>query len=109
MFEVRTLEETKTSCIKDHNRALCPFLDFLAGKFGGSQKRLAARKKRLGLAGSHNSLPHFQKEAITRDLKQLILHYRLNAAPAAAVRAHSIVFYENEVIVDKAGNELMIV
>jgi len=57
MFAVRTLEEMKTSCIKDHNRALCPFLDFLAGKFGGLQKRLAARKKKVGLAGSHNSLP----------------------------------------------------
>ena len=50
MFAVRTLEETKTSGINDHNRALCPFLDFLAGKFGGSQKRLAARKRGLRLA-----------------------------------------------------------
>ena len=52
---------------------------------------------------------NFQKETITRDPKQLILHNRLNAAPAAHFRAHSIVFYENEVIVDKGGNELMIV
>ena len=51
----------------------------------------------------------FQKEVVTRDPKQLILHYRLNAARAANIRAHSIVFYENEVIVDKVGNELMIV
>ena len=51
----------------------------------------------------------YQKEVVTRDPKQLILHYRLNVAPAANVRAHSIVFYENEVIVDKVGNELMIV
>ena len=52
---------------------------------------------------------NYQKEAITRDPKQLILHYRLNVAPAANVRAHSIVFYESEVIVKTVGNELMIV
>ena len=51
----------------------------------------------------------FQKEVVTRDPKQLILHYRLNVAPAANVRAHSIVFYENEVVVKTMGNELMIV
>ena len=51
----------------------------------------------------------FQKENVTRDPKQLILHYRLNAAPAANVRAHSIVFYESEVVVKTVGNELMIV
>ena len=51
----------------------------------------------------------YQKEVITRDPKQLILHYRLNVAPAANVRAHSIVFYESEVVVKTVGNELMIV
>ena len=51
----------------------------------------------------------YQKEAVTRDPKQLILNYRLNAAPAANVRAHAIVFYESEVIVNKIGNELMVV
>ena len=51
----------------------------------------------------------YQKEVITRDPKQLILHYRLNVAPAADVRAHSIVFYESEVIVKTVGNELMVV
>ena len=51
----------------------------------------------------------FQKEVITRDPKQLMLHYRLNVAPAANVRAHSIVFYESEVVVKTMGNELMIV
>ena len=51
----------------------------------------------------------YQKEAVTRDPKQLILNYRLNAAPTANVRAHAIVFYENEVIVNKVGNELMMV
>ena len=51
----------------------------------------------------------YQKEDITRDPKQLILHYHLNVAPAANVRAHSIVFYESEVVVKTVGNELMIV
>ena len=51
----------------------------------------------------------YQKEVETRDPKQLILHYRLNVAPAANVRAHSIVFYESEVVVKTVGNELMIV
>ena len=51
----------------------------------------------------------YQKEAITRDPKQLILNYRLNTAPTANVRAHAIVFYESEVIVNKVGNELMVV
>jgi len=51
----------------------------------------------------------YQKEAVTRDPKQLILNYRLNAAPTADVRAHAVVFYKSEVIVDKVGNELMMV
>ena len=51
----------------------------------------------------------YQKEVVTRDPKQLILHYRINAAPAANVRAHSIVFYKSEVVVKSIGNELMIV
>ena len=51
----------------------------------------------------------YQKDDITRDPKQLILHYRLNQAPAANVRCHSIVFYKSEVVVKAIGNELMIV
>ena len=51
----------------------------------------------------------YQKEVITRDPKQHILHYRINVAPAANVRAHSIVFYKSEVVVKSIGNELMIV
>ena len=48
----------------------------------------------------------YQKETATRDPKQLVLNYRLNTAPTANVRAHAIVFYESEIIVDKKGNEL---
>ena len=51
----------------------------------------------------------YQKEVVTRDPKQLILHYRINVAPAANVRAHSIVFYKSEVVIKTVGNELMIV
>ena len=51
----------------------------------------------------------YQKEVVTRDPKQLILNFRLNTAPTANVRAHAIVFHESEIIVDKRGNELMIV
>ena len=51
----------------------------------------------------------YTKEVVTRDPKQLILHYRLNVAPTANIRAHSIVFYENEIVVKAVGNELMIV
>jgi len=50
----------------------------------------------------------YQKEAPTRDPKKLFIKYRLNLAPAADVIAHAIVFYEDELIVDKVGNELMI-
>ena len=42
------------ACNKYHIRALCPFLDFLAGIFRRSQKE--ARGSRFGLAGSQNSL-----------------------------------------------------
>ena len=51
----------------------------------------------------------YQDETVTNDPKQLILNYNLNTAPAANIRAHAIVFYENEVIVNKVGNELTIV
>ena len=50
----------------------------------------------------------YQKETPTRDPKKLALQYRLNVAPTADVKAHAIVFYENEVIVNKVGNEIMI-
>jgi len=51
----------------------------------------------------------YQKEVVIRDPKQLILHYRLKAAPTANIRAHSIVFYESEVVIQTIGNKLMIV
>jgi len=50
----------------------------------------------------------YQKEFPTRDPKKLFIKYSLNAEPAANVRAHAIVFYEDELIVNKVVNELMI-
>ena len=50
----------------------------------------------------------YQKESATRDPKPLFIKYRLNVAPTADVIAHAIVFYEDEFIVNKVGNELMI-
>ena len=50
------LPVVEPACNKCHIRALCPFFDFLAGIFRGSQKE--ARGSRLGLTDSQNSLPH---------------------------------------------------
>ena len=51
----------------------------------------------------------YQPESITRDPKQLILRYRINEASAADFRVHAIVLYEHEVVVDKVGDQLVIV
>ena len=50
-----------------------------------------------------------QAEKVTRDPKQLIFRYKINAAPAAAFNVHAIVFYEEMVVINKVGNELVIV
>ena len=50
----------------------------------------------------------YQKETVTQDPKKLILYYNLNAEPAANIRAHAIVFYEKEVIINKVKNEITI-
>ena len=51
----------------------------------------------------------YQTDKVTRDPKQLIFRYKLNANSAAAFNVHAIVLYEEEVIIDKIGNELVIV
>ena len=51
----------------------------------------------------------YQTEKPTRDPKQLIFRYRLNADAAANFNVHAIVLYEEEVKIDKIGNELVIV
>ena len=51
----------------------------------------------------------YQTDKVTRDPKQLIFRYKLNANSTAAFNVHAIVLYEEEVIIDKVGNELVIV
>ena len=52
-----------------------------------------------------------QAEKVTRDPKQLIFRYNLNANSAgdSPFSVHAIVFYEKTVVIDKVGNELVIV
>ena len=59
------------------------------------------------------SIIHFdlsnQLEKITRDPKQLIFRYKISANSTAAFQVHAIILYNEEVIIDKIGNELVIV
>ena len=51
----------------------------------------------------------YQTDKVTRDPKQLIFRYKLNANAAANFNIHAIVLYEETVVIDKVGNELVIV
>ena len=51
----------------------------------------------------------YQPDSITRDPKQLVLRYRLNTASDDDFRVHAIVLYENDVVIDKVGDQLVIV
>ena len=51
----------------------------------------------------------YQTEKVTRDPKQLIFRYKINANSAADFNVHAIVLYDEEVVIDKIGNELVIV
>ena len=51
----------------------------------------------------------YQTDKVTRDPKQLIFRYKINATSAAPFNVHAIILYEEEVIIDKVGNELVIV
>lgn len=53
----------------------------------------------------------YQAEKITRDPKQLIFRYKLNANSAAnsPFSVHAIILYEETVVINKVGNELVIV
>ena len=72
----------------------------------GTQLNLANYRSLYGLVYFDLS---YQTEKITRDPKQLIFRYRLNANAAANFNVHAIVLYEEEVKIDKIGNELVIV
>ena len=51
----------------------------------------------------------YQTEKVTRDPKQLIFRYKLNVNSTDAFSIHAIVLYEETVVIDKIGNELVIV
>ena len=51
----------------------------------------------------------YQTEKVTRDPKQLIFRYKLNVNATANFNIHAIVLYEETVVIDKVGNELVIV
>ena len=53
----------------------------------------------------------YQAEKVTRDPKQLIFRYKLNANSAgdSPFNVHAIVLYDETVVIDKVGNELVIV
>ena len=53
----------------------------------------------------------YQTERVTRDPKQLIFRYKLNANSAgdSPFNVHAIVLYEETVVIDKVGNDLVIV
>ena len=51
----------------------------------------------------------YQTEKVTRDRKQLIFRYKLNANSTANFNVHAIVLYEETVVINKVGNELVIV
>ena len=51
----------------------------------------------------------YQTEKVTRDPKQLIFRYKISADSAADFNVHAVVLYEESVVIDKVGNELVIV
>lgn len=51
----------------------------------------------------------YQTEQITRDPKQIVFKYRINQASAADFMMHAIGLYEEDIVVDKVGDQLVIV
>ena len=51
----------------------------------------------------------YQTAELSRDPKQLNIRFRLSQAAAADFRVHAIVLYEEDVVVDKVGDQLVIV
>ena len=51
----------------------------------------------------------FQTEKVTRDPKQLTFRYRLSANANQNFSVHAVVLYEEQIAIDKIGNELVIV
>ena len=53
--------------------------------------------------------PTYQADSATRDPKKLLFRYTLNQASTVDYKVHAIVLYEEEVVVDKVGDKLVIV
>ena len=51
----------------------------------------------------------YQADSATRDPKKLLFRYTLNQASAVNYQVHAVVLYEEEVVVDKVGDKLLIV
>ena len=51
----------------------------------------------------------YQTEKVTRDPKQLIFRYKLSANSTADFNVHAIVLYEETIVINKIGKELVIV
>lgn len=51
----------------------------------------------------------YQAEELTRDPKELIFRYKLTADSTDTFRVHAIGLYEEEVVVDQIGNQLVFV
>ena len=72
----------------------------------GTQLNLANYNSLYGLIYFDLS---YEAEKVTRDPKQLIFRYRLTANSTEEFAVHAIVLYEETVVIDKVGNELVIV
>jgi len=51
----------------------------------------------------------YQADSATRDPKKLLFKYTINQASIEDFQVHAIVLYEEEVVVDKVGDQLLIV
>ena len=51
----------------------------------------------------------YQAAQVSRDPKQLILKYRINTNYGDNFRVHAYVLYEKDVVIDKVGDQLVIV
>ena len=51
----------------------------------------------------------YQADSATRDPKKLLFKYTINQASTVDYQVHAIVLYEEEVVVDKVGDKLLIV
>ena len=49
------------------------------------------------------------KESISDDPKQLLFHYRLNVQATDNYMIYAVVLYEETIIIDNIGNELVVV